>query len=68
MSNDDVRNLIVDLRGGIPDKCSFCANPTEPQNLHPEEAGEWICNECIKRMGYGGGGEGIPFDGLIGDS
>lgn len=50
-ANAEVRELIIALRGGPPDKCDFCGNMTLPDNLHPEEAGEWICNDCIKRLG-----------------
>lgn len=45
------RDLIVDLRGGVPEKCSFCLKETPAEKLHPEEAGDWICNECIARIG-----------------
>lgn len=44
-----VGGLIADLRGGVPDSCSFCGKATKPEDLHPEEAGEWACIECIKR-------------------
>lgn len=51
MSDDDLdaRELIVALRGGVPAKCDFCQQEVEPENLHPEEAGEWACIECIMR-------------------
>lgn len=51
--NDEIRDMIVDLRGGTPPICDFCGKETESGNLHPEEAGMWICWECIKRIGYG---------------
>jgi len=50
MENDLVRKLIEDLRGGVPGKCSFCGKATPPDKLHPEEAGDWICEECIKQI------------------
>lgn len=48
MSND-AKDLIADLRGGVPEKCDFCGLETEPDYLHPEEAGMWICVWCIER-------------------
>lgn len=47
--NDDVRQLIVDLRGGIPEACDFCGEKTAPEELEPEEAGEWLCRTCLAR-------------------
>ena len=47
--NDEVRDLIADLRGGIPACCDFCGQATEQHDLHPEEGGEWACIECIRR-------------------
>ena len=49
---NDVRNLIADLRGGVPEKCDFCQEERSADELHPEEAGQWICNACIKRIDY----------------
>ena len=43
----DVRQLIIDLRGGIPDKCDFCQKEKLPDQLHPDEGGTWICIDCI---------------------
>jgi hypothetical protein len=51
-SNEDVRQLIIDLRGGVPESCNFCGQKKPPEQLHPDEGGEWICIECIKRLGY----------------
>jgi len=42
------RDLIVALRGGVPDVCDFCGEATDPDDLHPEEGGEWACTECIR--------------------
>ncbi len=42
-----MRGLIVDLRGGVPKTCDFCHKPTLPENLHPEEAGQWVCIICL---------------------
>lgn len=51
MSDEDftARELIVALRGGIPAKCDFCEQETAPEKLHPEEAGDWVCETCLRR-------------------
>jgi len=49
MDHQDVRNLIVGLRGGIPEKCDFCGKETPPEQMDPEEAGDWVCWECSAR-------------------
>jgi ribosomal protein L37AE/L43A len=49
LTNDDVRQAIIGLRGGLPPQCDFCGKDTKPENLHPEEAGCWACIECIER-------------------
>jgi len=55
--------LIVGLRGGLPEKCDFCDQPFDYDALAstvvsvreaarypvPEEAGEWTCSECVAR-------------------
>ena len=45
----NARDLIVSLRGGIPKKCDFCYQVTPPEKLHPEEAGDWVCEDCLER-------------------
>lgn len=45
----DARDLIVALRGGVPTKCDFCLEERAPEDMHPEEAGEWACIYCIAR-------------------
>lgn len=45
----NVRDLIVDMRGGYPATCSFCKKDTPPGQLEPEEAGDWVCWECLHR-------------------
>lgn len=45
----NARQLIEDLRGGVPSKCDFCQKPTPPEQLEPEEAGDWVCRECLER-------------------
>jgi ribosomal protein L37AE/L43A len=48
--NQAAFNLIVGLRGGLPEKCDFCDQPfTERRYPVPEEAGEWTCSECVAR-------------------
>jgi len=39
--------LIIALRGGLPSDmtCDFCGKTTE--ELWPEEAGAWVCIECL---------------------
>lgn len=48
MSNE-ARELIIALRGGVPPKCDFCNKEIPPEHLHPEEAGDWACIDCITR-------------------
>jgi hypothetical protein len=40
---------IAALRGGIPEKCSFCKAETLPNQLEPEEAGDWACWTCLHK-------------------
>lgn len=47
--NDEARKLIIDLRGGVSSKCDFCLKPTLPVQLEPEEAGAWVCWECLEK-------------------
>lgn len=43
-------DLIVALRGGVPERCDFCGQPYDAKrHPEPEEAGEWACTECVKR-------------------
>ena len=49
MSDIDVRQMIIDLRGGIPEKCDFCQQTMPEEKMHPEEAGMWACIDCIDR-------------------
>lgn len=52
ITNQDVRDMIVGLRGGVPKLCDYCGNARPESELHPDEGDTWICNECIKRIGY----------------
>jgi len=46
----DTFDLLVALRGGLPERCDFCGKPyNEDRNPEPEEAGEWACSECVAR-------------------
>ncbi len=45
----NTRELIIALRGGVPSKCDFCGKVTESSKLHPEEAGAWVCIECLDK-------------------
>jgi len=43
-------DLIVELRGGLPEACDFCGQPyTDDRYPVPEEAGDWACSECVAR-------------------
>lgn len=47
--NQAVFNMLVDIRGGLPETCDFCLQPfTTERYPIPEEAGEWTCAECLK--------------------
>lgn len=47
---DPMLEMIVAMRGGIPDNCDFCGQPFNQQRAPiPEEAGEWTCSECWER-------------------
>lgn len=43
---DITKHDIAALRGGFPEKCSFCDKVTPPEQLEPEEAGDWACWHC----------------------
>lgn len=52
MSDDSLNalELIIELRGGLPECCDFCRQPyTEQRYPVPEEAGQWACIECWER-------------------
>jgi len=45
--NQAAFNLIVGLRGGLPERCDFCNEPYGRGRYPvPEEAGAWSCSEC----------------------
>lgn len=40
-------DLLISIRGGLPEKCDFCGLAYEDNRFPiPEEAGAWSCNEC----------------------
>lgn len=45
----DTRELIIGLRGGVPERCDFCDEKTHPDLLDPEEGGLWVCLGCQVR-------------------
>lgn len=46
----DTFDLIVGLRGGLPECCDFCGQAfSETRHPVPEEAGERACSECVAR-------------------
>lgn len=45
-----VMEMIIAMRGGIPESCDFCGKPfNDLRRPVPDEAGEWSCTECWKR-------------------
>lgn len=40
---------IAMLRGGFPGKCDFCGRDMTPEQLEPEEAGDWVCWYCLRK-------------------
>ena len=49
MSDDfNALDLLMELRGGMPEKCDFCGGPINDDPI-PEEAGEWACRACYER-------------------
>jgi hypothetical protein len=43
---------IAMLRGGFPERCGFCEKVTPPENLEPEEAGQWVCWYCLRNWAH----------------
>jgi hypothetical protein len=46
---ENVKDMIAELRGGYPDHCDFCSEPKTPDELEPEEGGQWACTKCLVR-------------------
>jgi hypothetical protein len=46
---NEVKEMIADLRGGFPEKCDFCEQARTPDELVPDEGGEWSCIHCWNR-------------------
>jgi len=49
MKSLNPKELIAAIRGGFPERCSFCDNVTPSERLHPEEGGDWVCEDCLER-------------------
>lgn len=49
---NQAKAMLLHLRG-TPWICDFCGRTKTVKELHPEEGGDWICDECIIRLGYG---------------
>lgn len=43
------REDIAEMRGVTPTKCDFCEKDTPFDRLEPEEAGAWVCWDCMAR-------------------
>lgn len=43
-----IKQMLSDLRGE-PTQCDFCERPKTLEQLEPEEAGMWVCHECMDR-------------------
>lgn len=52
LTPNDLRQMVADWRGGIPDRCDFCGLLKPRDEMHPDECDMWICSECIERIGY----------------
>lgn len=44
----NTRSLLMSFRG-LPSQCDFCGKEKAPEELEPEEAGDWVCWDCLKR-------------------
>lgn len=45
-----VLDMIIELRGGLPEKCDFCGQLyNEHRYPIPEEGDEWACTECCTK-------------------
>lgn len=43
-------NFLISERGGLPERCDFCARPyVDGRYPVPEEGRAWACNECEAR-------------------
>jgi hypothetical protein len=46
-TSTNIFDLLVSIRGGLPEKCDFCGLPyIDGRYPVPEEAGAWSCSEC----------------------
>lgn len=45
-----VTDLVIILRGGLPETCDFCGQLfSDTRQPVPEEAQAWACSECVAR-------------------
>ena len=49
MDSADVVSFLAEVRGGLPERCDFCNQPTNENDLIPEEGGDWVCRTCWDR-------------------
>jgi len=43
-------DLLLSIRGGLPESCDFCKQPYKDGRYPvPEEAGAWACSDCEAR-------------------
>jgi hypothetical protein len=40
---------IADIRGATPVRCDFCQCLRNFEELEPEEAGDWVCHDCLRK-------------------
>jgi len=53
MSEIDPLDLLIELRGGLPERCDFCGGEYHETRLPvPEEGGEWACTDCVARWDH----------------
>ena len=41
------REIIEALRGEPPAVCDWCGKQCPPEEMEPEEAGMWVCQDCF---------------------
>lgn len=52
-------DMLVAMRGGVPEKCDFCGQPYGADRYPvPEEGQAWACSDCLKRWGESDPGDG----------
>ena len=43
--------LIAAIRGEWGTTCDFCGQDKPVNQIEPDEAGTWVCHDCLKRWG-----------------